>query len=161
MTGITHWGRIAISSERRTRVLHGHRTDSDMIMDCRTNHHLSESTYSLTKITISATDHTTRSAMLQREGRANSSPPTPQRRPMKRRAGIASRLAVCLLNSHSALLLCLLRLTAVACTSRHERIAKYSNIQRTNNASHGRTPLRAGWRDGALGFGSCIQGRRA
>lgn len=43
----------------------------------------------LTNTTTSATDHTTRRAILHKDGRANSSAPTPHRRPMKRSAGMA------------------------------------------------------------------------
>ena len=47
----------------------------------------------LTKTTTSATDHITRRAMLHKEGSANSSAPTPQRRPIKSKAGMARKLA--------------------------------------------------------------------
>lgn len=42
----------------------------------------------LTRMTTRATDQTILRPILHSDGNANSSPPTPQRRPMKRRAGI-------------------------------------------------------------------------
>lgn len=57
----------------------------------------------LTSTTTSATDHITRSAMLHSEGRANSSAPTPQRRPMNSKAGMAGEgVAACLRSGNAA-----------------------------------------------------------